>query len=98
MSTVSTLVVDDDRTLREGCREVLQRLGHRVAEAESGDGALERLAREAFDLVLLDLRLPGRGGMEVLAWIRAHAPSTAVVVITGFATVDLAVEAMRLGA
>jgi DNA-binding NtrC family response regulator len=96
--TANILIVDDDPTMRDACGEVLRRAGCTFGEAESGTAALEALARGRFDLVLLDLRLPGRSGMDVLDWIRDRAPGTAVVIITGHGTIDLAVDAMKRGA
>lgn len=92
------LIVEDDEPMRDACGEVLRGEGHAVTEAVSGAGAIDALGREVFDLVLLDVRMPGPGGIEILAWLRAEAPDTPAIIITGFATVDLAVEAMRGGA
>jgi DNA-binding response OmpR family regulator len=92
------LVVDDDLELRENLAEVLVGFGFEAEMAESGEEALARLAAAEFDLVLLDLLMPGMGGMGTLAAIRRSFPKTKVVMLTAFATVDNAVEAMRNGA
>ncbi|MBN2493743.1 MAG: sigma-54-dependent Fis family transcriptional regulator [Deltaproteobacteria bacterium] len=84
--------------MRDACRHVLVREGFRIDEAADGNEAIELLERKAFDVVLLDLKMPGPNGMDVLGWIGQHASGTAVVVITGHATVDSAVEAMKKGA
>ena len=92
------LIVDDEADMRDACRQALQRDRCAVREASDGSAALVALAQRRFDVVLLDLKMPGMDGMEALAHIRAQYPETAVVVITGFATIESAVEAMRAGA
>jgi CheY-like chemotaxis protein len=92
------LVVDDDDELRENLAELLGDNGFEAELAENGAAALARLSAAEFDLVLLDLVMPGMTGMETLAAIRQRFPATKVVMLTAFATVDNAVEAMRKGA
>ncbi len=93
------LVVDDDRELRENIGEVLTKSGFEVTLAAHGEEALELLAKGLLPaVVLLDVMMPGLGGMEVLPLIRRAAPGTRVIMITAFATVENAVEAMRRGA
>ncbi|HXE91145.1 MAG TPA: response regulator, partial [Terriglobales bacterium] len=92
------LIVDDEPAVREGCREVAEGLGFRVSVADSAPAAYRILEAESIDLCLLDLRLPGAGGIEVLQELRRRRPEAEVVVITGYATVQSAVEAMKLGA
>lgn len=92
------LVVEDDESMRDACAEVLRREGHEISEAASGGAAMELLGRRVFDLVILDVRMPGPSGIEVLSWLKAESPATPAIIITGFATVDLAVEAMKTGA
>ena len=92
------MVVDDDRELRENIAEVLGGFGFETAVAESGEEALALLGASEVDMVLLDLVMPGMGGMETLASIRRRFPRVKVVMLTAFATVDNAVEAMRKGA
>lgn len=94
----SILVVDDDRDLQENVREILTGAGFQVTVANRAEEGLELLRQEEFDVVLLDLMMPGMGGMEALPLIRRQAPRARVVMITAFATVQNAVEAMRLGA
>lgn len=94
------LVVDDEAVIREGCERVLRREGFEVFLACDGREGLA-LAREhagELDVVLLDLKMPGPSGMEVLEELLRLDPSLPVVVITGYATVDSAVEAMKKGA
>jgi DNA-binding response OmpR family regulator len=92
------LVVDDDKDLRESMAEVLTGGGFAVAEAARGEEALELIENRTFDLVLLDLVMPGLSGMEVLGRIRQKLPRMPVIIITAFASVENAVEAMRRGA
>ena len=92
------LVVDDDQSIRKMTALALEPLCHRVWAAESGEEALQVLEREEVTLVLLELMLPGIDGIETLEKLKESHPRTQVVMITAFATVDRAVEAMRLGA
>jgi len=95
---LSALVVDDDATIRDSSRQVLERLGFAVDEAITGEDALILAKQFAYPLALLDLKMPGIGGMETLRQMKAMNPDTAVVVITGYPTIETAVEAIRLGA
>ena len=92
------LVVDDDQDLRENLVEVLKDNGFSPIPAENGDAALETLASENFDLILLDAVMPGLSGMETLPLIKRKDPQVKVLMLTAFSTVDGAVEAMRKGA
>ena len=92
------LVVDDEEVVREGCRRVLTGKGYEIATAENGKQALEILAKEKIDIILLDLKMPVMGGEEVLLETRDIYPEIPVVVITGHGTVDTAVECMKKGA
>jgi len=92
------LVIDDEATMRDSCRQALSRDGNRVEVAEDGLKGLAMLAKESFDLIILDLKMPGLSGMEVLKKIKDSDPEAMVIVITGYATVEFAVEAMKRGA
>jgi len=92
------MVVDDDQDLRESVAEVLGGAGFSVTRASRGEEALEYLARQNFDLVLLDMVMPGLSGLELLGRIRDKAPRMPVIIITAFASVENAVAAMRHGA
>jgi len=98
LSQANILVIDDEETMRDSCRQTLSRDGSRVTVAEDGTKGLAMLGLESFDLVILDLRMPGLSGMEVLKKIKQDDPETMVIVITGYATVESAVEAMKSGA
>jgi len=92
------LVVDDDSELRENMCEILTDAGFSVTPAANGEEALDRLQQQPFDVILLDLIMPGLGGKEVLPLIKRQAPRARVIMITAFATIDNAVSAMRAGA
>jgi len=96
MSTI--LIVDDDNALRRAIATTLVDLGHQTAEATDGAAALDWLADHRADAVLLDLRMPGMDGMEVLRRIRASNAAPPVAVITAVPTGDNTIQAMRLGA
>jgi two-component system response regulator HydG len=91
-------IVDDERAIRDVCREVAQSLGFHAVVAESAEHAYRVLESQAIDVVLLDLKLPGAGGLEALHQIKALRPDVEVIVITGHATVQSAVQAMKCGA
>ncbi len=95
--TLNVLIVDDERTVREGCKEVAQSLGMSTFLAETVDVAYRVLDAQPIDLVLLDLP-PGSGGLEPLQDIRRRRPEAEVVVLTSQASVQAAVQAMKLGA
>ena len=92
------LFADDEAHLRDLMRMELPRLGHEVSVFPDGLAALRALEKGAYDVALLDLRMPGMTGIEVLSEIRRLSPETQVVILTGQATVDTAVQALRLGA
>lgn len=92
------LVVDDEPVIREVLAEFLSMEGFWVRTADHGGSALTELSRHAFDIVLSDLKMPTMGGIELLAAIRTHTPSVVTVLMTGFGTVETAIEAMKQGA
>jgi PAS domain S-box-containing protein len=94
------LVIDDEQIMREGCSRILSKDGWTVICAENGKQGLDEIqARlEKIDVILLDLMMPGVSGMEVLDQVRTVDPNLLVIVITGYATVESAVEAMKKGA
>jgi DNA-binding NtrC family response regulator len=95
---LNLLIVDDERFVRESCREVAMALGFNTHIADSPEQCYGVLDTANVDVVLLDLRLPGTNGMEVLREIKRRRPDTVVVIMTGFATVQSAVQAMKGGA
>ena len=92
------LVVDDDRMIRDACERILKRMGHDVVKATQGEEALNILKEGQFSVVLLDLMMPGIDGLKVLNLIRQFWPDILVIVITGYATIETAIEAMKRGA
>ena len=95
---IRVLVVDDEQDIREGSERILKRIGFDVATAERGDMALESFSTRPAAIVLLDLKMPGMDGMEVLKHLREKDESVLVIVITGYATVETAIQAMKQGA
>ncbi|MBI1951706.1 MAG: sigma-54-dependent Fis family transcriptional regulator [Acidobacteria bacterium] len=92
------LVVDDDEGVRQVLGQSLRDAGYRVSSAESGEKAVAAAREEAFDLVILDMVLPRVDGMEVLREITSAKPELPVVMITGYASVETAIKAMKMGA
>jgi DNA-binding NtrC family response regulator len=92
------LIADDHDALRRGLKRGLTEAGHEVEEASNGNAAIERLHDSYFDVVLSDLKMGGSDGMDVLRTTRALHPTTAVILMTAFGTVNTAVEAMKIGA
>lgn len=95
---VRILVVDDEVGIREGCRRVLVPQGFEVDVAENGPAGLRKLRESRYDVLLLDIMMPGMSGMEVLRQARQIDPDLICIIITGYATVELAVQAIREGA
>ena len=89
------LIIDDEQSIRTTLGKILEDEGHRATLCESGEEGLAQFAREEFDLVLLDLWLPGMDGMAVLERLR-NAGAPPVIVISGHGTIDSAVRATRL--
>ena len=94
------LVIDDEAVMRDGCCRILDNEGCEVLTASNGEEGLAAIKADpqGFEVVLLDLKMPGMGGMEVLDQAREINPALLIVVVTGYATVDTAVEAMKKGA
>ena len=94
----TVLVVDDEPNIRLGAERILKGTGFEVVTAESGEKGLEVLTSTSCHILLLDLMMPGMGGMEVLKRVAVSHPEVVVIVITGYATLETAVEAMKWGA
>src|SRR6476660_8917011 len=92
------LVVDDEKFIREILAEFLGMEGYLVRTAEDGSSALAELGRSHYDLVISDLKMPRMGGMELLEAITKVAPHALTVIMTGFGTVETAIDAMKRGA
>jgi DNA-binding NtrC family response regulator len=94
----SVLIIDDEAAIRESLETLLEMEGYAVDSADSGELGLARIGEQSFDLVLLDLALPDRNGMELLAEIHAQDPQLSIIMITAYGTVENAVRAMQVGA
>ncbi len=92
------LVVDDEVNIRDACGKSLTRVGHEVDTAADAGQALALMDAKAFDLALLDIRMPGMSGEDLLSEIKTRDPDVTVVMMTGYASVDSAVECMKRGA
>ncbi len=98
MSVPRILVVDDEMIVCESCQRILEEEGYEVETALSGKEAFEKMKAHPYDIVITDLKMPGIGGMEILKTFRKDYPDSIIIMITGFSTVETAVEAMKLGA
>ena len=98
MNAAKILVVDDERIVCAGCEKILNEAGYRVKTTLSARKALAMLKKESFDIVITDIKMPELSGIELLEIIRNEHPEIMVIVITGYSTVETAVEAMKLGA
>jgi len=96
--SANILVIDDEESMRAGCIQTLTENGCRVQAVENGRKGLERISKESFDVILLDLKMPGIPGMEVLKKLKENDANSVVIVITAYGTIDSAVEAMKQGA
>ncbi len=101
MTTVTPakiLIVDDEESIRFFLRELLERDGYTVVTADSGELALKHIEQQEFDLALIDLKMRGISGTDVLKELHAKAPDTVVIMLTGHGSLESAVEALRQGA
>jgi DNA-binding NtrC family response regulator len=94
----SVLIIDDEAEIRESLQTLLEMEGFKVDTANTGEEGLQQIGDHTFDLILLDLALPGRDGMDILADIHAHNSGLPVIMITAYGTVENAVRAMQSGA
>jgi two-component system phosphate regulon sensor histidine kinase PhoR len=98
MDDLKILVIDDEESIRVGSERILARMGCQIRTAARGDAGLALMEGQKFGIVLLDMKMPGMDGMEVLRRIREMDATILVIVITGYATVEIAIEAMKSGA
>ena len=92
------LIIDDEESIRDGCHQILSRKGHHVESTGESVHGLEMALRDLYDLILLDVRMPKMGGLEILKKLKENSVSAKVIIITGYGTISIAVEAMRQGA
>lgn len=98
MDGINILVVDDEAVIRDGLQRILIGKSFRVETCNSGHSAIELLQQKDFDLIITDLKMPGMSGIEVLTAVKTLQPEVPVIMITGYATVGTAVDAMKYGA
>jgi len=98
MEAKSILIVDDEKNICLTLSQALEVLGAETDTALNGEEALIKLEKKKFGIILLDLRMPGMGGMEVLRRVREIRPDICVIILTAYGTIESAVEAMKLGA
>jgi len=98
MTRTKILIVDDELVMRESLAGWLERDGHRVEKAESGEECLEKLAVNRFDILLLDIKMEGMSGLEVLKQVKENDPDVAVIMITAYGSIRSTIEAMKNGA
>lgn len=92
------LIVDDEANIREPLSDALKEEGYQVNTAEDGQRAVEQVRRFNFDMAIVDIRIPHIGGLEVLHYIKKSKPETMTIMMTGYASLETAVEALREGA
>jgi DNA-binding NtrC family response regulator len=98
MSALNLMLVDDEERFLATTAKLLERAGHRVLTASSGQAAIERLGEHDVDVMILDMKMPGMGGLEVLREVRLRFPLVEVIMLTGHGTVESAVEGLKSGA
>jgi DNA-binding response OmpR family regulator len=98
MPTAKTLIVDDEQAVRNSLQEILELEDYPTDSAATGEEALELIENGRYELVILDLKLPGVPGVEVMHQIHQRAPETKVIILTGYASLETAVAALRAGA
>jgi len=92
------LVIDDEVSVNNNIRKILIKKGYHVDQAVTKSEALEKVHSASYHLILLDLRIPGVKGLEMLKAVRDHRPEAKVIIITGYASIETAVETARMGA
>lgn len=98
MAEATILVIDDEPGIRQGCKRALTPQGFNVDTAENGEQALSKIHSGGFDLALIDVMMPGISGIDLITSIHEHDPEIVCIIITGYATVELAVTAIKRGA
>ena len=97
-NNIRILVVDDEKIMQDSCSRILVKEGYGVCIADCGESAIEKFDLEPFDLVLLDLKMPGVGGIETLCRLKEVDPGVTILIMTGYPSIETAVKAIKLGA
>ncbi len=92
------LIVDDEVNIRDALATLLAKSGYQVSTAANGEEAIRQMQETTFDLSMVDLKMPGMGGIELLRWMKEHCADSEVIVMTAYGSVETAVEAMKAGA
>ena len=97
---INLLIIDDEVIIQQSCTDIFSEKSNQyiIDTVSSGEKALVALEEKSFDIILTDLKMPGLPGLKLISTIKKKFPDTAIIVITGYATVKTAVEAMKLGA
>ena len=95
---MSIMIVDDEEIIRESFLHWFEKYGHRVETAASGFEALEKLEKVPFELLFVDVKMPGMSGIELLEKVKEEYPETIVIIITAYGSIETAVTAMQMGA
>ena len=98
MDQARILVIDDELGIREGCKRALEPQGYIVDTAADGDEGLQKVQSGDIDLALIDIMMPGISGIDLISQIHEHDPEITCIIVTGYATVELAVAAIKRGA
>jgi len=98
MSKEKILIVDDEKSIRDFLEIMLKKEGYRVSSASGGEDAMRLFNNSSYDLVISDVRMKGMGGVELLKNIKETSPETIVLIVTAYASVDTAIDAMKAGA
>jgi len=97
-NNIQILIVDDEKIMRDSFSRILTKEGYQVQAVASGEEAIERFNREPFDIVLLDIKMPGIGGIKTLQRLKEMDPGVTILIVTGYPSIETAVEAIKLGA
>ena len=92
------LIIEDNETMRDAMTAIIGKMEHEVDSAKNGHDGLHLMEKNTYDLVVSDYKMEGMDGLEVLKQVKQKYPSTEVLIITAYGTIELAVEAMKLGA
>ena len=98
MLSVKVLVVEDDTKMRKAIAKIMKKQGYKVTAAADGESGLKQAQQDNYDLAIVDLKLPGIDGLEVLRKLKAKDKTISVVMVTSYASVDSAIESLKAGA